>query len=319
MRRIVGKWRPSLGQVVGGGLLGTLGVSFVGLVALRLTGPLIGYRWAALLIAGAILAATLILGWLLVRLILRPVTALAGRAADLRADPMARPEPLAHYGTRELRDLGEIMLDMAGRLQAREATIRSYTDHVTHEMKTPLSAVRAAVELLGEADLDAGDRKLVAAIAEAGAQMERQLAALRKAAAAREPEHRGTSRLDALVPQLRAAHPALRLEVSGGEVDLPLAAEGLEIVLVQLLSNAAAAGARVVRLEAGAGWLVVADDGPGVSPGNRAHVFEPFFTTRRDSGGTGMGLTIAASLLAAHGASIRLIDSDGGAAFKIGF
>ena len=43
MRRIVRKWRPSLGQVVGGALLGTLGLSFVGLVALRLTGPLIEY------------------------------------------------------------------------------------------------------------------------------------------------------------------------------------------------------------------------------------------------------------------------------------
>lgn len=319
MRRIVRKWRPSLGQVVGGALLGTLGLSFVGLVALRLAGPLIGYRVAALLIAGAMLLATLVLGWLLVRLILRPVTALAGRAAELRSDPMARPEPLAHYGTRELRALGESILDMAGRLQAREATIRSYTDHVTHEMKTPLSAVRAAVELLEEADLRPEDRKLVAAIAEAGAQMERQLAALREATAAREPGHRGAVRLDALVPGLAAAHPALRLEVSGGDAVLPLAAQGLGIVLQQLLSNAAAAGAGKVRLEAGPGRLVVADDGPGISPGNRDHVFEPFFTTGRERGGTGMGLTIVANLLAAHGATIRLLDSHRGAAFEIGF
>lgn len=319
MRRILGNWRPSLGQVVGGGLLGTLAVSCVGLVALRLAGPLIGYRAAALLIAGAILMATLVLGWLLVRLILRPVTALAGRAAELRADPMARLEPLAHYGTRELRDLGASILDMAGRLQAREATIRSYTDHVTHEMKTPLSAVRAAVELLEDAKLSPQDRALVAAIAEAGAQMERQLAALRKAAAAREPEYRGITRLGDLALRLRAAHPDLRLEIAGEDRPLPLSAEGLEIVLTQLLSNARAAGATVVRLEAGAARLLVADDGPGISPGNRAHVFEPFFTTRRVSGGTGMGLTIAANLLAAHGGTIRLCDTGQGAAFEIGF
>jgi len=319
MRRIVRKWRPSLGQVVGGALLGTLGLSFVGLVALRLAGPLIGYRPAAMLIAGVILLATLILGWLLVRLILRPVTALAERAAELRVEPMVRPEPLAHYGTRELRELGESILDMAGRLQAREATIRSYTDHVTHEMKTPLSAVRAAVELLEEAKLDPEDRKLVAAIAEAGAQMERQLAALRNAAAAREPEHRGVSRLEEMVPGLMAGHPALRLTVRGGEVALPLAAGGLGIVLTQLLSNAAAAEASEVRLEASPGRLVVADDGPGISAGNRAHVFEPFFTTRREAGGTGMGLTIVANLLAAHGATIRLLDGDRGAVFEIGF
>jgi two-component system, OmpR family, sensor kinase len=319
MRRIVRKWRPSLWFVVGGALLGTLGLSFVGLVALRLTGPVIGYRLAALLIAGVILAATLVLGWLLVRLILRPITALASRAAELRSDPMARLEPLAQYGTRELRDLGHSILDMADRLQAREATIRSYTDHVTHEMKTPLSAVRAAVELLEDAKLAPQDRHLVAAIAEAGAQMERHLAALREAAAAREPGHRGWSRLDDVLPGLQMAHPGLRLAVAGGDVALPLAAEGLGIVLQQLVANAAAAGAGEVRLEASDGRLMVADDGPGISAGNRAHVFEPFFTTRRATGGTGMGLTIAANLLAAHGAMIRLIDSERGAAFEIGF
>ena len=75
----------------------------------------------------------------------------------------------------------------------------------------------------------------------------------------------------------------------------------------------------MLRLEASADRLVVADDGPGISPGNRAHVFEPFFTTRRDSGGTGMGLTIAANLLAAHGCTIRLCETGPGAAFEIGF
>ncbi|HLQ20208.1 MAG TPA: histidine kinase dimerization/phospho-acceptor domain-containing protein, partial [Tabrizicola sp.] len=257
--RIVRKWRPSLGFVVGGALLGTLGLSLVGLVALRLSGPEIGFRLAALLIAGVILAATLVLGWLLGRLILRPVTALAERAEDLRRDPMARPEPLAHYGTRELRGLGEVILDMAGRLQAREATIRSYTDHVTHEMKTPLSAMRAAVELLAEAELAPGDRRLVTAISDAGTQMERQLAALRDAAAAREPGHRGWSRLDEVMERLQVAHPRLRLVGLGGDVSLPLAAGGLEIVLTQLLSNAAAAGAAEVRLTARPGWLLVAD------------------------------------------------------------
>ena len=144
MPRIVRKWRPALWHVLGGALLGTLGLSLVGLVALRLLGPVLGYRWAAVILGGMILLATLVLGLLLNRLLLRPITALAGRAGDLNRDPMARAEPLAHYGTRELRDLGESVLSMAGRLQAREATIRSYTDHVTHEMKTPLSAMRAA-------------------------------------------------------------------------------------------------------------------------------------------------------------------------------
>lgn len=98
-----------------------------------------------------------------------------------------------------------------------------------------------------------------------------------------------------------------------------LVAAGLGIVLQQLLSNAAAAGAGVVRLQAASGRLTIADDGRGISDGNRDHVFKPFFTTRRDSGGTGMGLTVAATLLGAHGADIRLLRPDQGTAFEIVF
>jgi two-component system, OmpR family, sensor kinase len=319
MPRIRRKWRPALWQVVWGALLGTLGLSFLGLVALRYLGPEIGFRAGAAIIGGIILIATLVLAFLLSRLLLRPVSALARRAGELRRDPMARVEPLAHYGTQELCDLGESVLDMAGRLQAREATIRSFTDHVTHEMKTPISAVRAAVEMLEEAELDETALGLVATIAEAGAQMERQLQALRAAAAAREPGHHGSSRLSDVVPGLAASHPGLELSVAGGEVTLPLDAAGLGIVLQQLVSNAAAAGAGTVRLTAAPGRLQVEDDGRGISEGNRAHFFKPFFTTRRDSGGTGMGLTIAATLLAAHGAEIGLLRPTAGAAFEILF
>jgi signal transduction histidine kinase len=65
--------------------------------------------------------------------------------------------------------------------------------------------------------------------------------------------------------------------------------------------------------------LTIADDGAGISAGNRRHVFEPFFTTRRDSGGTGMGLTIVQGLLAAQGAVINLQDSPSGTSFRIDF
>jgi two-component system, OmpR family, sensor kinase len=61
----------------------------------------------------------------------------------------------------------------------------------------------------------------------------------------------------------------------------------------------------------------VHDDGPGISPGNRDRVFDPFFTTRREQGGTGMGLAIVSALLQAHGGSIMLEQSDAGARFMV--
>ena len=61
-------------------------------------------------------------------------------------------------------------------------------------------------------------------------------------------------------------------------------------------------------------WLkvTVSDDGEGVSPNNQTQIFDSFFTTRRDSGGTGMGLAIVRAMLDAHGGAIRLIESERG-------
>ena len=107
------------------------------------------------------------------------------------------------------------------------------------------------------------------------------------------------------------------IETEGESLPVPLSHNGLALVLTHLAGNAAAAGATEVRLtahrdDAGALTLRVADNGPGISAGNRDRVFEPFFTTRRDTGGTGMGLAIVQTKLLAHGASIELVDAPGG-------
>ncbi|MQW88692.1 hypothetical protein GHJ82_18000 [Sinorhizobium saheli] len=55
-----------------------------------------------------------------------------------------------------------------------------------------------------------------------------------------------------------------------------------------------------------------------IPEGNRALIFQPFFSTRRDSGGTGMGLAITQAMLASHGGTIRLLETGGsGASFEI--
>ncbi|MDX1390588.1 MAG: ATP-binding protein, partial [Acidobacteriota bacterium] len=63
--------------------------------------------------------------------------------------------------------------------------------------------------------------------------------------------------------------------------------------------------------------IKIADDGPGVSKANRANVFTPFFTTARERGGSGLGLSIARAQVEAHGGSIELVPSSGGAVFVI--
>jgi signal transduction histidine kinase len=65
--------------------------------------------------------------------------------------------------------------------------------------------------------------------------------------------------------------------------------------------------------------VIVGNNGDAISASNRDRIFDAFFTTRRDSGGTGMGLAIVQAMLRAHGGSIRLLPADQGVAFEVGF
>ncbi len=94
----------------------------------------------------------------------------------------------------------------------------------------------------------------------------------------------------------------------------------LSQVLVNLLLNAAQAmagkGKITVRVESGqaAGLVVVEDEGPGLPPHVKAHLFEPFFTTREAGKGTGLGLAVSRHLLAQFDGKLDAEDRPGGGA-----
>ncbi len=310
--------------VLGGSLMAILVLPVYAALLADILTPLTGRRNAVFIVAAGSFLATLVLGLLLWRLILAPVQALAAKAQDIRGG--AAPEGLEHYGTPEIGELAQDVLDMADVLQSREMAVRSYTDHVTHELKTPLTAIRGAAELLeAEEGLPEEAQKLVQTIAGAEKRAVKLLGAARQIAAARMPEHQGSTVLRDCIPALEARLSDTELEVLNDTVELPLARSGLEVVLGHLAENAEQAGASKLTFDAGktddGAWLRVADNGPGISTGNRGQVFEPFFTTRRDSGGTGMGLAIVQTLLLAHGARITLEDPGdaGGSRFLIQF
>lgn len=316
--RVKRKWRPRLTLVIGGTLAVVLCLPVLGIAWFRMAGNILGWKETAQLFAAVGVVATLVLAFLLWRLVLRPIRRLSDYARAVR-EGRFEVSPPVHYGTHEFGALGRSVIDMAETLRGREAVLRSYADHATHELKGPLTVLRGAAELLDSPDLSAEDRsRLLARIDEAADRMTALLDAQRVLARAQEPLSRGQSRLRPLMAELALDHSALEIVLDSDAV-LPLSADGLRLVLDHLLGNAAAHGATEVHIVAQPGLLRVSDNGPGISPGNRDRIFDPFFTTRRADGGTGMGLPIVRRMLEAHGAEITLEDSAGGAVFAVRF
>ena len=109
-----------------------------------------------------------------------------------------------------------------------------------------------------------------------------------------------------------------------GEAALPplaIEAAALETILATLIENARQAGAQRLQIavsrEAVLCIIEVADDGPGIPPADRVRVFDPFFTSKRASGGTGLGLPIARALVENRGGSLELADGEPGARFIV--
>jgi signal transduction histidine kinase len=309
----VRKWRPPLALVIGGTLAAVLTLPILGLVYLRLWGNVLGWGEAAWLIAWLALIATLVLGFLLWRLVLRPVYALTSYAKAMKAG-QAPPTP-DHFGTPEFSALGASVMAMGDSLHSRAAGLQAYADHVTHELKSPLTAMRGAAELLQDGASGAEARALTATIQDAVTRMQTLLDDLVRHAQATTSAGPGSCHLGDAVGGMTLC---IRIHVARDGL-VPLSRDDMQTILTQLGRNATENGAQRLTVEADSGGMILRDDGRGISAGNRDRIFDPFFTTRREQGGTGMGLSIVRSLIQARGGTISLLADSPGATFRIEF
>jgi signal transduction histidine kinase len=286
-------------------------------------------RGKILLGSAVIFGLLVVLAGLVSRGVTRPIEALSRASRDVTAGRGVIPEtpPTAAI---EIRALYEDFRIMAEAIERRSRYLRDVAAAVSHEFKTPLAGITGAVELLGDhADTmtDAERRRFLEAIAADSARLSQLVGRLLDLARAdmAQPDAAAAVELRAPVSRAADAHrgPGLRIEVHLPD-DLPLVAvpeATLETVLTVLFDNSRQAGATAISVTARAArravTLRVADDGPGVPEADRARLFEPFFTSRRAQGGTGLGLPIARSLLAASRAELALARSDVGAAFDL--
>jgi len=277
----------------------------------------------------SMIVPTLLIGFLFHRTITEPMRELVERTDLVGKGDRDALRPLRRHGTSEFARLSQSFLEMARRLNTRSSFISTFATHVSHELKSPLTSIQGAAELLRD-DLDAptpamtdqDQRKFLDNIVADADRLAKISGRLRDFARAENPIAVGAAKLSAAIADLRTAFSPLEFRLSG-DLDAPMriSAENATIIFSNLADNAVRHGGSTLDVSAmrqGNSLLVmVSDNGEGVSPNNRTQIFDSFFTTRRDSGGTGMGLAIVRAMLDAHGGAIRLLDSAQGTAFEL--
>lgn len=277
----------------------------------------------------SVIALTLLIGLAFHRTITRPVKELIARTAAIGKGDRSALRPLKHHGTAEFATLSQSFLDMAGALNTRSDFVATFAAHVSHELKSPLTSIEGAAELLRD-DIGAGEDRMTEAerrrfLDNIVADTKRLTAItnrLRELARAEGTPTDGSTDLGSVVATLHDAFPGLAIQGRGELASLlGMSTENLRIVLSHLADNAERHGAARFTVDAERQGefilLDIRDDGHGISLNNRARIFDSFFTTRRDSGGTGMGLAIVRAMLETHGGSISLAEATRGTHFVI--
>ena len=264
--------------------------------------------------------------WLVTGRALRPVEQIRGAVTAITSAGLSQRVPEPGTGD-EIGRLARTMNDMLARLEDAAARQRRFVADASHELRSPLTAIRTGLEV-GLAHPDRAPWPQIARRAVRQSQRLEQLIAellvLAKADAQQPAARRQPVDLAALLADLRAAAtPAPGISI-GLSVPPGTATAGnpedLSRMFRNLLDNAVRYARHRVLITAAAGpdgiVVEIADDGPGIPPGERERVFGRFVrldaSREQASGSAGLGLAIAREIAAAHGATIVLTEAPGG-------
>ncbi|XVU22799.1 HAMP domain-containing sensor histidine kinase [Actinoplanes sp. CA-054009] len=278
----------------------------------------------AALVLLAALGVTALVGVRLVRP-LRALTAAAGRMGD-------DGPPVRVSGRDEIARLAGAFNDMAERRRHLERLRRAMVGDVAHEMRTPVTNIRGWLEAAEDGVVPL-DRQLVTSLLEEAVQLQHVIDDLQDLAAADAGELRLHPEPVEVAELLRAVADAFAATADRAGVTLaveagPAVVTADPVRLRQAVSNLVANAVRhtpargrvtlSLRTEGNELAIDVADTGPGIPAAQRAMVFERFWradkSRNRESGGSGLGLSIVRKLAEAHGGAVGVDGAPGGGA-----
>ena len=283
-------------------------------------------------LAIAVLVGILI-GWFTARWVSRRLGSLDATAARVAAGEMGLRAPID--GTGDAFDRLAVRFNsMLDRIEVLLTGVREATDHIAHDLRTPLTRLRARLDQLRSQESVAPEA-LDSAVADADQLLQASSALLRLARIEAQPkiEHEPPVDLDALVRDVLelydpiAAECGIALSASTHPLQVDGDADQLFQIMVNLLDNAVkyAPAGSVVQLElAGAGdqaRLVVADHGAGIPEQERERVFDRFhrLEAHRGTSGSGLGLSLVRAIALRHRAQVFLEDNRPGLRVVVAF
>ena len=220
--------------------------------------------------------------------------------------------------------------EMSARIREsdRLATIGELAASIAHEIRNPLASIRGSVEILaGELELEGYQNQLLGLVLKESARVNtiiNDFLAYSRMPAAHKSCFRGRDFQDQISLQIRqhvaAEDGRVRVVCETKPTDMMIVADPGQLtqMTLNLAINACQAMAYDGDLRIGLNLvdggdtyeLVATDNGPGIHPDIREHLFSPFKTTKE--GGTGLGLSIVARIASAHDGSVRAEDNPGG-------
>jgi signal transduction histidine kinase len=276
-------------------------------------------------LGGAAMVAAVLIALYFARWVGRPLARLDAAARKI-ADGDLSVRAKARYGPPELRRMAATFNMMAGRLEALVHGHRAMVADASHQLRTPLTALRLRLDLLAVDSSPATAAELAGAqeeIARLSRLVDGLLATARAESVTEQLEQTDVvevvrERVDAWQP-VGDGHGVKLIDepVPSPSPLVALGAGHLEQILDNLIDNAIEAigdtggtvHIAVARAESGV-TLTVADDGPGMTAQERSRAFLRFTTGSQN--GTGLGLAIVHRLVTANGGTIKLADTPGG-------
>jgi two-component system, NtrC family, sensor histidine kinase GlrK len=295
------------------------------------------------LVQGALVLVlpTIALAWLLALLIAKPVRRI--HQCIHRLGEADFTTPISISGPKDVEELGERLDWLRERLRTLENQKRMLLAHVSHELKTPLTAIREGSELLLEGvvgPLTTFQAEVAQIMHQNSLQLQKSiqdLLDLSIASARALPRPDGSDLQPVLLPhvieEVLAGHRPTILKkaiaVQRHLKDVVVLGRGdqLRTLFDNLIGNAVKftpeggrLGVAIAKDEDGAA-VDVWDTGPGIEPNERDRLFEPFFQGKAQAAGvvkgSGLGLSIAREYARAHGGRIELLDGSDGAHFRV--